>query len=209
MGSACVSSILRLWESIKVGRTHDKTYGLMAIYCWRSVHLIRFRREGRLWLTPVCLSVIEVCVGIVCSCLPMMPALYHHAFHPKRNIAEIMTSRRFQLDRALRRPPVRPDMCVESATDFTLHDLPSLRESGESRDTMKTTSHAGASTEAKLVNGVWETESIVVVRVKEAYPAGILRRQSIQPADQQPPASSSSSRTVINTSEPENKKTGV
>ncbi|MCJ1464155.1 hypothetical protein MMC07_002768 [Pseudocyphellaria aurata] len=114
-----------------------------------------------------------------------------------------MASSVIELDHALRRPPVRPDMCVESATDFTLHDLPSLRESGAPRDTMKIMSHAGASAaEAKPVNGAWET----VVRVEEAYPAGMSRRQSTRPTDQQLPASS---KTVVNASEPEHKDTDV
>lgn len=179
---ACVSTILRLWESIKVGRTLDRTYSLMPIYCW---------------------SVIEICVGIICSCIPMMPALYHHIFHSKRDGSDIMTSRRFQLDRTIRKLPVQQDMCVESATDFIVHGFPSLRDSGESRDTKAMVPAAG-SANAKLANEAWKAEGIVVVHVEEAYPTGIARRQSVRPADQQLP--NSSSETMVCTLEPDNKE---
>ncbi|MCJ1424710.1 hypothetical protein MMC29_002598 [Sticta canariensis] len=183
---ACVSSIIRFWESTKVGHTLDKTYSLMAIYCW---------------------SVVEVCTGIICGCIPMMPALYHHIFHSKRKTADIMTSRRFQLDRALRKPPVQPDMCLQSATDFTVHDFPWLQESGESRDTKREMVHAAGGTEAKLANEARNAEGIVVGQAEEADSAGTMRRESIRPTHPQPPTLSSE--TLVRTSEPGNKENEV
>lgn len=175
----------------------------MAIYCWRSVSN-PLSQSDHLWLTPVCLSVIEICVGIICSCIPMMPALYHHIFHSKRDDSDIMTSRRFQLDRAIRKLPVQQDMCVESATDLTVHGVPSLRDPGESRDTKKAMVSAAGSANAKLANEAWKAESIVVVHVEETYPAGIVRRQSVRPTDPQLP--NSSSEIMICTLETENKE---
>lgn len=136
-----------------------------------------------------------------------MPALYHHIFHSKRKTTEIMTSRRFQLDRALRKPPVQPHMCLQYATDFTIHDFPWLRESGDSRDTKRTMVHAVGGTEAKLANEARNAEGIVVMQVEEADSAGIMRRQSIRPTHPQPPTSSSE--TIVCTSEPGKKENDV
>lgn len=119
-----------------------------------------------------------------------------------------MTSRRFQLDRNLRKPPVRTDMWVESAIDFTIHDFSSLPESGECRDTKRTMAHEVGSTEANFANETWKAEGIVVVHVEEAYPAGIVRRQSIRPTGEQSPTFSSSE-TIVCTSEAGQKEIDV
>ena len=117
-----------------------------------------------------------------------------------------MTSRRFQLDRTMRKPPVQADMYVESAPEFAIYGFPSLRDLGDYQDTKRTTTHAVGSTDAKLADETWKAEGIVVVHVEEAYPAGIVRRQSIRPTDHQSPPTTRSE-TMVCPSEPEIKET--
>ncbi|KAF7929221.1 uncharacterized protein EAE98_005140 [Botrytis deweyae] len=54
---ACTASVLRLYETLHLGGTLDKTYGLVPILLWRQVN-----------------------IGIICGCLPFLPSFIKMTF---------------------------------------------------------------------------------------------------------------------------------
>ncbi|APA06824.1 hypothetical protein sscle_02g015940 [Sclerotinia sclerotiorum 1980 UF-70] len=56
---ACTASVLRLYETLHLGGTLDKTYGLVPILLW---------------------SIAEINIGIICGCLPILPSFIKKTF---------------------------------------------------------------------------------------------------------------------------------
>ncbi|KAF7920194.1 uncharacterized protein EAE97_011535 [Botrytis byssoidea] len=56
---ACTASVLRLYETLHLGGTMDKTYSLVPILLW---------------------SIAEVNIGIICGCLPFLPSFIKMTF---------------------------------------------------------------------------------------------------------------------------------
>ncbi|KAI9792578.1 MAG: hypothetical protein M1816_002098 [Peltula sp. TS41687] len=59
---ACITSIVRLAETIKHASYKDASWEVLTIHLW---------------------TVIEINVGIACACMPALPSFYHH-FFPRR-----------------------------------------------------------------------------------------------------------------------------
>ncbi|KAI9842248.1 MAG: hypothetical protein M1837_007393 [Sclerophora amabilis] len=57
---ACISSIMRLVESVRFSKTLDKTYASIPLGLW---------------------TIAEIGSGIICGCLPVVPRFYRHFVH--------------------------------------------------------------------------------------------------------------------------------
>lgn len=75
-GSACVSSIMRLYERIRVVHSLDGTFDMLNLSLW--AYVISFVTSPRFfanWNRP---RVAEIASGIICGCLPVAPKFFRH-----------------------------------------------------------------------------------------------------------------------------------
>lgn len=74
IGSACISSTMRLVVSISFVRTTDETYSLVPVGLWAYVLPITSAFYDR---SRVC-RIAEITSGISCGCLPVLPQFFRH-----------------------------------------------------------------------------------------------------------------------------------
>ncbi|QSZ35268.1 hypothetical protein DSL72_008137 [Monilinia vaccinii-corymbosi] len=75
---ACSASVMRLYETIHLSRTQDTTYDLLPILLW---------------------SIVEIDIGIVCGCLPIVPSFIKKFSKAPTSKDSSKKSTVYQLDR--------------------------------------------------------------------------------------------------------------
>ncbi|KAI9830791.1 MAG: hypothetical protein M1826_004425 [Phylliscum demangeonii] len=97
---ACVSSILRLYATVKSPNSPDQLWSVVPIQLW---------------------TLAEINVGLICACLPALPSFYHHFFPNRSTIARTKATYGTK-DSCGSRKATRPLSTAAAAAHLDAHD---------------------------------------------------------------------------------------